>query len=171
MNGEIFAGKAPEGGALFTIRVPAASAPAREAGEDDGDGGVVRGKRILVVDDEEKVRKLLARTLVLDQHDVTTVAGVQEALASMEFDEFDLILSDLRMPDATGLDLYRRIRERDPEAALRMVFFTGSTLSQEYAEFFDRTGAVLIRKPFKLDDVRAKIRVALERSAVLSPSS
>ncbi|MEN8149171.1 MAG: ATP-binding protein [Planctomycetota bacterium] len=121
----------------------------------------VRGSRILVVDDDPKVRGLLLRVLKLDGHDVTVAANGREALRLLDRDAFELVLTDLMMPGLSGRQFYDEIVRRHGAMGERVVFFTGAVLTLDQERFFREVGRIVLRKPFKLDEVRGAIRQAL----------
>src|SRR3989442_1732133 len=67
--------------------------------------------RILIVDDERSIRELLEIVLKKDGFNVTSVRSAVEALTLLKSSDFDLIISDIKMPDMTGIDLLRQLRE------------------------------------------------------------
>ena len=83
------------------------------------------GVRVLLVDDEPAVRQPLGRFLQRRGALVREAADGAEALAALEREPFDLVVADLRMPGMDGAALHRALRQRDPEAARRMVFLSG----------------------------------------------
>jgi two-component system NtrC family sensor kinase len=85
--------------------------------------------RILVVEDELDTRDLLDFTLRAAGHRVDSVASVRDALELLADHSYDVILSDLRMPEMTGEDLYRRIQHGWPHLAPRVAFVSGSNPS------------------------------------------
>jgi CheY-like chemotaxis protein len=115
---------------------------------------VVRGKRILVVDDEPGIAGVLAEVLQLDGHAVETVANGEAALEKLIAGGYDLILSDIRMPELDGPSLYWELERRDPRLLQRMIFLTGDTLSPGTRQFLETTRAPCLSKPFALSDVR-----------------
>jgi CheY-like chemotaxis protein len=76
---------------------------------------------------------------------------------------YDLILSDIRMADRDGLEFYRELVRQNADAAERIVFITGDTLSVEVQSFLKRTGALYIEKPFQPADILDLIARATER--------
>ena len=70
--------------------------------------------RILVIDDEEKLRKLLARTLTLEGYEVQTAADVKSALSALEKGSVQVVVSDVKLPDGNGVALTQTIKERYP---------------------------------------------------------
>ena len=121
-----------------------------------------RRGRLLIVDDEPALCTTIARILARD-HDVTTITSPRQALAIVEEGErFDLILSDLMMPDMTGMELYAGLDEAAPEQAARMIFMSGGTLTADAAKFLHAPGRVSIDKPFRAAGLRELIRNTLD---------
>jgi two-component system NtrC family sensor kinase len=82
------------------------------------------------------------------------VGSGREALAQIAMERYDVILTDVRMPDVDGRALYREIERRWPEQAARVVFVTGDTLASALREFACESGRPVIEKPFLPDEVR-----------------
>jgi two-component system, NtrC family, response regulator HydG len=121
--------------------------------------------RILIVDDERSMRKILASNLVQDGHIVTEASGVAEAAACLAANRYDAVITDQKMPDGQGLDVLARAREMDP--ALAVVFLTAFA-SVELAVESMRQGAFdFITKPFQPDVVGATARRACEHTELL----
>jgi len=121
--------------------------------------------RILIVDDERSMRKILASNLVQDGHIVTEASGVAEAVACLAANRYDAVITDQKMPDGQGLDVLARAREMDP--ALAVVFLTAFA-SVELAVESMRQGAFdFITKPFQPDVVGATARRACEHTELL----
>ena len=143
-----------EGGAVFTIALPAGEAavliPDVRAFPQTNSGQ----HTILVVDDEAEIREALVEILAGARHKVTTAASGREALERLATERFDVILTDIRMPDLDGHALYREIELRWPEQATRVVFVTGDTLASALPEFVCDSGRPVIEKPFLPDEVR-----------------
>ncbi|MDQ3828121.1 MAG: response regulator [Candidatus Tectomicrobia bacterium] len=120
-----------------------------------------RGKRILVVDDELGIATVLVEVLQLDGHAVEMVGSGEAALRKLGAEEYDLILSDIRMPDLDGPTLYREIEVRHPCLLRRFIFLTGDIISPEISHFLEHTGVPYLRKPFTLEMVREVVQRAL----------
>lgn len=116
-------------------------------------------RRILVVDDDEMVRDAVAMMLSADDHEVLTAGSRVEALRLLEEGSYDVIVSDLRIPDLNGPVLYQELKQRQPDTLQRLIFMTGS--APEYASFLKEIGAPVLAKPFSPEDLRAAVRRAL----------
>jgi len=106
----------PGGGATFRVELetlPAASAPRPGAAPRAREEAAPAGRRsVLFVEDHEDTRAAAHGLLTELSCDVTCASSIEEALAAAETHRFDLVLSDLGLPDGTGLDLMRRLRDR-----------------------------------------------------------
>jgi two-component system, cell cycle sensor histidine kinase and response regulator CckA len=139
------------------VTVPAAAATAATAATV---GDVAAHGRLLVVDDEELVLRVLTR--ILRDHDVVCTTSVQEALERIDAgDVFDLILSDVTMPNASGIDFYEAVRQRDPDLAKRMVFMSGGAITAGVENFLRTIPNARIDKPFEPRRLLAKIEELL----------
>jgi PAS domain S-box-containing protein len=124
--------EASQGGAAGAVAAPAPLASAAA----------------LVVDDEPDLTDALAIMLRREGYDVTTASSGREAQALLTAREFDLILSDLRMPDIDGPALYGWLQRERPRLADRVGFITGDTLGAEAVRFLTRAGRPFVEKPF-----------------------
>ena len=77
--------------------------------------------RVLVVDDEEVIRDVLGTLLTREGYEVTSAATAGEAISLFEADPHDVVLLDLMLPDRSGLDVLREIRQRDADAVVVIV--------------------------------------------------
>ena len=143
-----------EGGAVFTIALPVG--PGASSGERAVAAARIRSsaRSILVVDDEADVRETLTEILTSASHRVVSVASGREALQRLDSDRYDVIFTDVRMPDLDGRALYREIEQRWPAMADRVVFVTGDTLTVGLRDFIKKTARQLLEKPFLPSDVR-----------------
>ncbi|HEX9867005.1 MAG TPA: response regulator [Candidatus Tectomicrobia bacterium] len=151
-----------EGGAVFRVELPVEEPEAPAVAVVAAAPVVVRGVRILVVDDEPGIAGVLAEVLQLDGHVVETVGNGEAALAKLAAGSYELILSDIRMPELDGPSLYWELERRDRRLLDRMIFLTGDTLSPGTREFLEKTGAPCLSKPFALSDVRDIVQRVLQ---------
>jgi PAS domain S-box-containing protein len=142
------------GGAEFTIVLPVSAIDESRLPQHEQPAGTPASRRILLADDEPEIRETLAEILSRDRHRVVTVSSGREALARMMSEKFDVILTDIRMPDLDGRGLYQEIERRWPERTSSVVFVTGDTLASTSREFAVRSGRPIIEKPFLPSDVR-----------------
>ncbi len=117
--------------------------------------------RVLVVDDEQSMRELLAIMLRQVGYDVSVADGGEAAIKALETDAFDLVITDLRMRKADGLAVLRAAKEHSPRTVVLVVTAFAST---ETAVEAMKLGAYdYVTKPFKLDELKLTIANALER--------
>jgi two-component system NtrC family sensor kinase len=146
-----------EGGAIFTMSLPAGGVDAAAAGTIASPRPAEQQSAILVVDDEAEIRDALAEILNGARHRVVTATSGRDALQRMALQHFDAILTDIRMPDLDGRALYQEIEKRWPGRANRVVFVTGDTLASGLREFVSSSGRPVIEKPFLPSEVRRVI--------------
>jgi CheY-like chemotaxis protein len=96
---------------------------------------------------------------MLRDHKVTVVTAAREALGLIERgDAFDVILSDLMMPNMSGMDLYDELEKRFPDAARRVIFISGGACTPRAHAFLERVTNAHIDKPFDPSTVRARVQ-------------
>jgi len=121
--------------------------------------------KILVVDDEQGMRRILGVNLRKDGHVIVEAEGASAALDLIKREDFDVVLTDQRMPDGTGLDVIRTVRDDDPTTS---VIFLTAVGTLELAVESMRQGAFdFLTKPFDPEVVRASVRRASERTALM----
>jgi two-component system response regulator PilR (NtrC family) len=117
--------------------------------------------RILVVDDERSMRELLSIVLRREGYDVATAENGAAALAVLERERVDLLISDIRMPDMSGVDVLRTAKQIDQDIIGIVITAFASTESAVEAL---RMGAYdYVTKPFAVDELKIVVRNALER--------
>ncbi len=114
--------------------------------------------RILAVDDDQMILDLLAETLRAQRYRVDVARTSEDALPQILFHDYSGILLDLVLPDTNGLALYRQIVRRRPALGPRVIFVTGALEKSEAARIVRLVGAPVLRKPFDLDDLIARVR-------------
>lgn len=156
---------AKDTGAVFCVRLPVQTA---ERGDDAGEAGKTGpspGHRILIVDDETDIARMLAEILSADGHSVAVAAGGRQALEALAAESFDLIISDLIMPDMDGPGLYQVLQASRPDLADRIIFMTGDTLSRRARDFVAGTLRPMIEKPFTPEEARRTVQGVLNQLA------
>jgi PAS domain S-box-containing protein len=150
----------PGGGAVFRVDLPVSAALAEEARQQQAPAQP-RPARVLIVDDEADIRAFVAETLAADGHTVEEAASGRTAIRLLDTRAFDLILSDLRMPDTDGEALYRHIKETRPEVAGRIVFLTGDVLSSTAQTLIKESGLPVMEKPLDASALRRRVNALL----------
>jgi CheY-like chemotaxis protein len=125
--------------------------------------------RILVADDEEPMRGLIARALRQDGHDVTTANDGVEALEVLtrERGGFELLLTDIRMPVMDGIALALTAARDHPNVTILLM--TGYADQRERASGLDALIHDVLAKPFSLETLRAMVQAALAAHAATRP--
>ena len=122
---------------------------------------------VLVVDDEEMLAAAIRRVLSR-QHDVVMTTRAEDALERLRSgNTFDVIFSDLMMPQITGMELYDRICKEFPEHAPRMIFLTGGAFTQAARDFLAKVPNPTLEKPI---DRQSLLQLVRERVKEAPPS-
>jgi len=117
--------------------------------------------KILVVDDEEVIREILADFLTMEGFYVRTAKDGGDALVELSRDRFDLVLSDLKMPNMGGIELLSAIRKHTPHVVT--IIMTGFGTVETAIEAMKQGAYDYVLKPFKVEEVVHTIRRALEK--------
>jgi len=144
-------------GTVFRVTLPVARSEQAEITPSAPPSWPCGAGRILVVDDEPMMGSVVRRMLS-SEHDVITLTSAraaQELVISGE--RFDVILTDLMMPEITGMDLYETLVEVAPEQAARVVFMTGGAFTARARDFLNKVRNPRVDKPFDLNTLRALI--------------
>lgn len=123
-------------------------------------GSPVEKKRILVVDDEAIVRVSCERVLVPEGFSVRVISRGSEALDLLTREPYDLVITDLKMPDMDGLEILKNIKSRWPHITVILITGYGKASIAEQAV---KQGAYeYLEKPFTPDDILRVVKKALE---------
>ena len=121
--------------------------------------------KIMIVDDEPGMRRILNVNLRRDGHITVEASGFAEALALIKREDFDVVLTDQKMPDGSGLDVIQAVQEDDPTTSV--IFLTAVGTLELAVESMRRGAFDFLTKPFDPDVVRAAVKRASERTALL----
>jgi DNA-binding NtrC family response regulator len=119
------------------------------------------GRRILIVDDEPSMARSVEQILGEAGFEVMVAKDAEQALALLERNQIDLIVSDLTMPRMDGQQFWQALRERHPELATRIIFSSGDSSSQRARAFLEDSRCAWVEKPFKSEELLHLIRQAL----------
>lgn len=125
-------------------------------------GGGAGGPTILVVEDEAHLRTLQARILTRLGAEVLLAGDVAEARALLEAHEVDAIVSDVKMPGESGVDLYRWLGEARPALARHFLFVTGDASAAGLEDVVGEAPELLLRKPFRVDEYLTRVQAILQ---------
>jgi CheY-like chemotaxis protein len=122
----------------------------------------LRGKSILVVDDEDGIRELVSEGLAARGMAVETVGTCEEALTLLGLRQFDVILCDYNLPGLSGEELFSRLSVSSGGIASRFVFMTGDLLDSAAHASFGLRGVRALQKPFQLSGLATLLSEVLE---------
>ena len=108
----------------------------------------IHPKRFLVVDDEAEIVSIMQTAFARNGNVVDSAASVEDALALAEKNEYDFIITDVKMPGGSGIDLYKQLCASKPSYRGRVVFLTGDTSNPTTMQFLEREGLLYFSKPF-----------------------
>jgi two-component system NtrC family sensor kinase len=149
-------------GAVFQVELPAGTPAAKVVPRPTP---VPQGLAVLVIDDEPHIQHYMTATLESWGHTVAVARNGAEGLARAGEQAFDLIISDLRMPELGGREMFERLRRDRPDIARRVVFSTGDTVRGDTLSFLEALGRPYLRKPFTLGELRAVLAAAVHARA------
>ncbi|MBC8077650.1 MAG: response regulator, partial [Chloroflexales bacterium] len=125
--------------------------------------------RILVVDDEPQLCDICSRALRRANYDVVATTDANVALRELRAGpSFDLLLTDIKMPTISGLELAHFAREVDP--AIAIIIMTGHTSEEHLRQAVQRGAADFMSKPFELEELRLAVDQALHKRRLLQDS-
>jgi two-component system, NtrC family, sensor kinase len=172
-GGNIYARSRIEGGATFEIEIPVIKRLQEEsilAPELEPQGfqfeNLVRGKRVLVVDDEKYILEFFVEVFRMFPMQVDTASDGRAALEKIKQNSYDVIITDFRMPQMSGKELFNWIRVHRPPLANRVIFVTGDTVSEDTRTFFEDNSTHYLAKPFKIEEIKEVIQQVIEHDSM-----
>ncbi len=108
-------------------------------------------KRILVVDDDEMVLMALDELLKPEGYEVQTVASGKEALQKLDGSSYDLIMTDVIMPEMDGFELCKKIREKEQYREVPIVFLTAKSREEDRVRGLEAGANLFLSKPISPD--------------------
>jgi len=156
-GGNIYATSRPGEGATFIIELPIIKAP-----EDPSSAAAStpvksqlskKGNRALVLDDEVIILSLITVVLADSGFHVDTAATGDSALKLLSEHAYDLIISDFKMPGMNGKEFYHKVKSIKPDAANKIIFISGDSVSDGTQAFLKDTGNLFLKKPFTIEEL------------------
>ena len=167
-GGNIYAQSRPGEGSTFVIELPIIAHLDEEPASSTEltpealqFENLVRNRRILVVDDEKYILDFFVEVFRSLPMHVDTANDGRAAMRMMQSCEYDLIVTDFKMPQMSGRELFNWIKRNRPHLANSIVFVTGDTVSPETRSFFEHNQNRYLAKPFKIEEVKEVIQQAL----------
>ncbi len=175
----------PQGGAVFQIEFPAASEapqeeaarlllweeknlfpeaapPARSATPSAATVEAGKSARVLVVEDEPTVARLIADVLEDEGMQVDVLLDGREALYRAGREPYDLVICDMKMPGLDGQHFYKSLESAGNPLRERFLFVTGDVVAAQTREFLERHRLPHVAKPFRVEELTEKVRAVLE---------
>ena len=140
------------------------------AGNDRDSDPEAPQRRILIVDDEPGIVDVLQEVLGNSGYRIETASNGAKALNRIASQDYDLIISDLCMPEMSGEKLHATLREHYPHLLDRIIFVTGDTVSAGSRSFLEKSGARWLSKPFNISEIERMVRSHLRSEPVAAAS-
>jgi DNA-binding NtrC family response regulator len=121
--------------------------------------------KVLITDDEPNMRRILNANLRMDSNVCVEASSAAEAIVLLSKDDFDVVITDQKMPGGTGMDVLRVVQESDP--TISVIFLTAVGTVELAVESMRQGAFDFLTKPFEIDVMRATIRRACERTRLL----
>lgn len=120
--------------------------------------------RILLIDDDDDILAVLGKALDHEGYDVERLASARDALTRLARADFELVLSDIRMPGFDGRQLFAFLEKQLPEYKGRVVFLTGDVGNAETMRFLQDVGAPYLVKPIAIDELLSLVKTCLQKT-------
>jgi len=155
-GGNIYVTNSFEKGANFIIELPIRVAVSKDISGTSHKGYIkakkFKGQSVLVLEDEEYILGLFKDLLGELGLRVDVTIDPYEAQRLLEENNYSLIITDIKMPQISGIGFYEELKARHPELAGKVVFVTGDVLGKTTRDFIDKSGCSYILKPFRLNE-------------------
>ncbi len=172
-KGRIWAKNVPQGGAIFKIELPFNPTKKLPINPPNAMLATISTAptisstqpplQILVIDDEPSLLQLLSRVLSKLGHKADIAPNGQIALQKIEANSYNLVISDVLMPDILGPELYEQIKKQFPDLANRFIFITGNVVDIDTRVFLEKSNLAWLSKPFLPDDIKRVIAQTMQK--------
>lgn len=147
-------------GNAFLLDLPCQAAAPKPVSASPAQG--LSGARALVVDDETFLLECLVDALGVWGLDVAACTRGDEAIQQLEAGDYDLIVSDIRMPGLSGVDLYDWLKDHRPAMTRRILYTTGDSFDAKTREFLETNQVPFLGKPFDLKQLKQSLERLIE---------
>jgi len=127
------------------------------------------GSKILIVEDDKKMREALRQIMVREKFDVDTASSGEEALKVFKNRDFDLVISDLKLPGIDGMEVLKAIREFRPETGV--IIITAYATIDSAVQAMKQGAEDYISKPFNLEEIRHVVKKVFEKRDLLTKNA
>jgi two-component system, NtrC family, sensor kinase len=168
-HGRLYYQRSELGGAGFMIELPVVAENVPEETALPAEPNPVplfskaRAAHVLVLDDEKSIAELLCEMLFMLGHKPSLCLAAPQALAMIEKQSFDLIISDFRMPLMNGQEFHEQVKQKNPALARRIIFLTGDVVHEQTQSFLKSSGNPHLAKPFHLSGIERVIADVLSQ--------
>jgi two-component system NtrC family sensor kinase len=152
-------------GTQVSISLPAFAVAEPEPVEQPVSNTALSPRRFLVVDDEVEIGTIVQKILIRNGSSADTATSLEEALKLASTRVYDFIISDIKMPGGSGIDLYKRLCPIMPAYRRRFVFLTGDTSNPATLQFLERERLLYFPKPFDFQVLETLLREAENQAA------
>ena len=168
-GGELYAWSTYGTGSTFTLELPIRPEiePEQVQPVRSSEGQCLRGKQIIVIDDEIHITELIFDVLARQGARIDLANSGIEALEQIKKKNYDVIICDQRMPGVSGQRLYRLVESLNADLRHRFLFVTGDVVNAQTKRFFTQAGVQYIRKPFRIHELVDAIEGLLSRTQPL----
>ncbi|MHB8143125.1 MAG: GAF domain-containing protein [Thermoleophilia bacterium] len=160
-DGRIWVESGAGPGAAIVVELPVVTAAVTGAPEREPQQPEHLTGKVLLVDDENSIREVLAETLRRNGHEVETAKDGKAALTMLKQRAFDCIVSDVKMPGMDGPSLFKAVREMDPAMTDRFIFISGDSINPSTQGYLTDLGKPYLSKPFNLEEFEAVLQTVL----------
>jgi len=169
-GGELYAWSSYGSGSTFTLELPIRPEiePEEVQPVRSSEGQCLRGKQILVIDDEIHITELIFDVLSRQGARIDLANSGVEALEQIKKKNYDVIICDQRMPGVSGQRLYRLVESLNSDLRHRFLFVTGDVVNAQTKRFFAQVDVQYLRKPFRIQELVDAIESLLNRSQPLN---
>lgn len=141
----------PGQGATFTVTLATVDAPAAEAGVPAAPVAATAALRLLIVEDHEPTRDTLSRLLARGGHEVTSVGTMRDGITAFGAGGYDAVISDLGLPDGSGLELIRKLQQSGPVTGIAL---SGYGMEEDVRQAKEAGFFAHLTKPVKIEQLR-----------------
>ena len=156
-GGTIETQSSPAGGARFRILLPISKSPASSSAPFISQCEGVKGRSILVVEDEEGIRELIDEGLKARGAAVEVARTGEDAWQKLSEGSYDVVVCDFNLGGVSGLELFDRVRSRTGMSAPKFLFITGEILDPSQLAGLEEKGSFALQKPFQIADLISTI--------------